>query len=94
MANGQPKQPHRGSQAAAILGMRGPQELLLQMDKRTSDLNEALKKVPVRTIGPQPKLLENVVRLVVFAAIEAREESLVMRIKIEVWLAAQRFEIS
>jgi hypothetical protein len=57
------------------------------MDKGAGDLNESLEEVPIRVLRAQPELFENVVRLIVFAPIEAREESLVVRIQRQVGLA-------
>ena len=67
--------------------------LLLQMHKRSRDLDEPFEKGVVWPGGAQPELFEDIVGLVVFAAIEAREKSGVVRVEIEARGGGERFNV-
>src|SRR5207249_10622027 len=52
-------------------------ELLLKMNKTASGLDQSLEEIRIARIGFQPKLLENVVRLVVTLFIPTVEKCLI-----------------
>ena len=70
-----------GPGAAAILGVVGPLELLLKVDKGAGELDEPLVKGVVAVAGLEPEVLEDVVGLIVTLAVEAGKVALVARIE-------------
>lgn len=74
------KQPRCGIKPPPILGMRRPSVLLLQMNKRTCELNEPFIIRANRLRRAQPEMLQNIVRLIVFAQVKAPEKPAVARV--------------
>jgi hypothetical protein len=68
-----PKEPHRRAEPPTMFRMRGMFELLLQMDERTSRLDQSLKVL--RVLGAdwafEPDLFENVVRFIITLLVPA-----------------------
>ena len=71
-----------GAEAASIFGVIGPEMLFLQMNEGTGDLDEAFEEGVVGAFRAQPELFEDIVRFVVFAAIEAGEKARVVRVEV------------
>src|SRR6185503_14340630 len=72
---GEAKEPHRGIYPPAILWMSRPLILLLQMDKTARSLDQTLEIIRVVRFGPQPEMLQNVVRLVIALLVPAAKET-------------------
>ena len=93
-----PKQTDCGKQTSPILRVRRPRKLLLQMHEPARRLNEALKKIRVLRIGPQPEMLEDIVRFVITLLIPAAKEADVTRMLCDIvrravgWRTAQLFD--
>lgn len=62
-------------QPTAVLRVGGTQELLLEMDEGSRQLNQPFVKGVIRTAIAEPEIFEYVVRLVVALVVEAREEA-------------------
>src|SRR4029077_20807673 len=65
------QQSHCRPQTPAVLWMRWLFEIFLQMNKCTGGLNEPLEKVVITRTSIQPKLLQDIVRIVVTLLIPA-----------------------
>jgi hypothetical protein len=76
---GQFKEAHCGPQAAAVLGVHGVLEILLEMNERTGSLDQALKKIIIVGVGIEPKVLENVVRFIISLFVPTAEEGPIKR---------------
>ena len=83
------KEPHSGAEPAAVLGMIGPQKLFLQMHKRAGCLDQAFEKEMVVVALLQPEMLENIVRFVILARIEAAKEALIARVQLAAGVGAE-----
>ena len=59
-----------GGEAVSVLGMIGTQPLLAQMHKRPGKLDETLEKAGRFPALPQPKMLQRIMCLVIFPAVE------------------------
>ncbi len=69
------EEPRGGAEAPAILGMRGPEELFLEMDISARNLDEPLEKKVVFIPPAEPEMFEDIVRLVVALLVETGEET-------------------
>ncbi len=93
-----PKQTDGGKQTLPILRVRRPRKLLLQMHKPARRLNEALEKIRILRIGPQPEMLKDIVRFVITLLIPAAKEADVTRMLCDIvrravgWRTAQLFD--
>jgi len=72
---GEAKEPHRRIHPPAVFGMCRPLILLLQMDKAARCLDQPLEIIRVFRFGPQPEMLQNVVRLVIALLVPAAKET-------------------
>ena len=69
-----------------MLGVRRMFEVLLQMNERAGRLDQSLEKVCVGRFGVEPKLLQDIVRLVVALLVPATEKREVIRVSFHVCL--------
>jgi hypothetical protein len=67
----QPKQTHGGPQTPSMFGMQRVLEIFLQMHEGPRSLDQALEEIVVLRVLVQPKLLQNVVRLIVTLSVPA-----------------------
>ena len=71
------EKPDRRPKPPSVLGMIGPEKLLLQMDKGAGDLDQALEKTMILVRALEPQVLEDVVGFIVFPFIEAAKVAFV-----------------
>jgi len=86
---GQPEKTHGGTQATAVLWMRGMEVLLLQVDEGAGKLDESLEERVVGAAGLKPEVLEDIMGFVVLLGVEAGEVSLVARMQRKVGVATE-----
>ena len=77
---GEAQQTHRGLQTPAMFRMRRLLEIFLEMNKTARGLDQAFEEIGIGRIGFDPKLLEDIVRLVVALFIPASEIGAVKRV--------------
>ena len=68
------------SQAPAVFGVRRMLEVLLQMHECARGLDQSLEKIIVGSVVVEPKLLQNIVRLIVALFVPAMEIGPIIRI--------------
>ena len=69
-----------------MLGVRRMFEVLLQMNERAGRLDQSLEEVCVGRLGLEPKLFQNVVRLIVLLFVPATKKRAVIRVSFNVRL--------
>jgi|SRR5689334_18264822 hypothetical protein len=74
------EQPHRRSQTPAMFRMSRMFEVLLKMNKRTGRLDQSFEKIIILGVGIEPKMFQNIVRLVIKPVIPASEISAIKRV--------------
>jgi hypothetical protein len=79
----------RWAQTPTVFRMIGSKKLLLQMDKGSGDLNQALEEGMVFVAPPQPEMFEDVMSFVIPPLVETFEIALVTRIKRGVWIGPE-----
>ena len=75
----EPKQPSRRVHPPPILRVGRPRVLFLQMHKSTRGLDQPFEVIRVVRFGPQPEMLQDIVRFVVALLIPAAEKPDVAR---------------
>jgi hypothetical protein len=61
-------------------------EVLLQMNERAGRLDQSLKKVRIRRLCIEPKLFQNIVRLIILLFVPATKKRAVIRVSFYVCL--------
>jgi len=74
------KQAHRRIEPATILRMRRALILLLQMDKPARGLDQPFEIIRIFRFGPEPEMLEDIVRFVVALFVPAAKEAKITRV--------------
>ncbi len=82
----EPEQTRRRRQAPAVLRMRWVFELLLKMNESAGRLDQPFEIVRIARFGLEPKLLENVVRLVIPLFVPATKKRTIKRMVCDVCL--------
>ena len=77
IACAQMEKPYCRPKPPSVLGMVGAEKLLLQMDKRAGDLDQALEKTMILVMALEPQVLEDVVGFIILPFIEAAKVALV-----------------
>lgn len=75
----EPKQPSRRVHPPPILRVGRPRVLFLQMHKSARGLDQPFEVIRVLRFGPQPEMLQDIVRFVVALLIPAAEKAHVAR---------------
>ena len=65
------KETNRRPQSPAMFGVGWMFEILFEMHERTRGLDQALKKIVVRGVIIEPKLFQNIVRLIIMLFVPA-----------------------
>src|SRR5437879_827505 len=83
----EPEQTHRGTQTPAVLCVRRMFESLLKMNKSARCLDQTLEIVRIARFRLEPKLLENVMCLVIMLFVPATEKRAIKGVVCDVCLA-------
>ena len=74
------EKPYRRPQAPAVFRVRRMFEIFLQMHECACGLDQSLEKIIVGSVVVEPKLLQNIVRLIVALFVPAMEIGPIIRI--------------
>jgi len=69
-----------------MLGVRRILEVLLKMNEGPGGLNQSFEKIGIRRLGVEPKLFQDVVRLIVLLFVPATKKRAVIRVSFHLCL--------